>query len=59
MADERGPDVVYAKWVDETLAWLVGRDDVIDAKQLNVFTVGATLLTGERLEFALQWKPEP
>lgn len=48
----------YATFVSDLIGWLLERDDVIDARQMNAYTVQATLSPGgERLDFAMQWRP--
>lgn len=62
MADDKqsamaGPGATYAAETAALLDWYIGRDDVIDARQTGVYSIGVVLAAGDRLDVALQWRP--
>lgn len=57
MTDFRTPDETYAAEIPALLQWLIMREDVTDAQQTGVYSIGVVFESGERLDIALQWRP--
>lgn len=58
MADEfKGAEATYAAETATLINYYLERDDVIDAKQTGVYSLGVVFASTDRIDVTLQWRP--